>query len=54
MTVWLDMNKLLGLRAISQTDALSGNPTFETNIMSQLVADGEGILNSDFGVTTFT
>ena len=53
-TVYLDMNKLLGLRAIAHTDALTGDVTFESDVTTQLVADGEGVLDSEFGVTTFT
>ena len=52
--VYLDMNKLLGLRALAHTDALTGSATFESDVTAQLVADGEGVLDSEFGVTTFT
>ncbi|KAF7795594.1 hypothetical protein EIP86_006757 [Pleurotus ostreatoroseus] len=48
------MNKLLGLRALAHTDALTGSATFESDVTAQLVADGEGVLDSEFGVTTFT
>lgn len=53
-TVYLDMNKLIGLRALSHTDALTGSTTFESNVVTQLVANGESVLDSEFGVTTFT
>ncbi len=54
LTVYLDMNKLIGLRAISHTDALTENVTFESNVIAQLVANGGGVLDSEVGVTTLT
>lgn len=43
VAVSLDMNGLLGLRAISQTDFLVGNFAFESAIINQMTSNSEEI-----------